>query len=196
MTKVADTGIRNVRSDARRNIDAVLEASKEAFAESGVHAPVREIAARAGVGVGTVYRHFPRRSDLVTAVFRHEVDACVDLVPTLVAEHEPSEALTLWLQSYTSLVATKRGLAAALSSESPAFEALPACFLEPLLPALGTLLENASSAGQIRDDVAPADLLQAVASLCAAADADQTRRMVALLIDGLRFGSPVALPGD
>jgi AcrR family transcriptional regulator len=182
---------RRVRSDARRNIDALLEASKAAFATSGVHTPVREIAERAGVGVGTVYRHFPQRSDLVAAVFRHELEACADAAPALAAEHEPGEALERWLQRYTNLLATKRGLAAALHSEAPAFEALPACFQEPLLPALTSLLEAAAAAGQARADVEPSDLLQAVASLClpAADDADHTQRMVALLIDGLRYGA-------
>jgi AcrR family transcriptional regulator len=182
---------RRVRSDARRNVDALLEAAKAAFATSGVHAPVREIAQRAGVGVGTVYRHFPQRSDLVAAVFRHELDACADAALALAAEHEPGEALERWLQRYTSLLATKRGLAAALHSEAPAFEALPACFQEPLLPALAALLEAAAAAGQARADVEPSDLLQAVASLClpAADDADHTQRMVALLIDGLRYGA-------
>jgi AcrR family transcriptional regulator len=180
-----------VRSDARRNIDALLEAAKAAFATSGVHTPVREIAERAGVGVGTVYRHFPQRSDLVAAVFRHELDACADAAPALAAKHEPGEALERWLQRYTSLLATKRGLAAALHSEAPAFEALPACFQEPLLPALASLLEAAAAVGQARADVKPSDLLQAVASLClsAADDADQTRRMVTLLIYGLRYGA-------
>jgi len=133
-----------VRSDARHNIDALLEAAKAAFATSGVHTPVREIAARAGVGLGTVYRHFPQRSDLVAAVFRHELDACADAASVLAAEHEPGEALDSWLQRYTNLLATKRGLAAALHSEAPAFEALPACFQEPLLPALASLLEAAA----------------------------------------------------
>jgi hypothetical protein len=111
---------------------------------------------------------------------------------TLAAEHEPGEALERWLRRYTSLLATKRGLAAALHSEAPAFEALPACFQEPLLPALASLLEAAAAAGQARADVEPSDLLQAVASLCLTADddAEQSWRMVALLIDGLRYGAP------
>jgi AcrR family transcriptional regulator len=182
-----------VRSDARHNIDALLEAARAAFATSGVHTPVREIAARAGVGLGTVYRHFPQRSDLVAAVFRHELDACADAALVLAAEHEPGEALERWLQRYTNLLATKRGLAAALHSEAPAFEALPACFQEPLLPALASLLEAAAAAGQARADIEPRDLLQAVASLClpAAYDPDHTQRMVALLIDGLRYGPTV-----
>jgi AcrR family transcriptional regulator len=189
-TQTPTPAVRRVRSDARHNIDALLEAARAAFATSGVHTPVREIAARAGVGLGTVYRHFPQRSDLVAAVFRHELDACADAALVLAAEHEPGEALERWLQRYTNLLATKRGLAAALHSEAPAFEALPACFQEPLLPALASLLEAAVAAGQARADIEPRDLLQAVASLClpAADDPDHTQRMVALLIDGLRYG--------
>jgi AcrR family transcriptional regulator len=191
-------GARRVRSDALRNIDALLEAAKAAFATSGVYTPVREIAQRAGVGVGTFYRHFPQRSDLVAAVFRHELDACADAAPALAAEYEPGEALERWLQRYTSLLATKRGLAAALHSETPAFEALLACFQEPLLPALGSLLGAAAAAGQVRADVEPSDLLQAVASLClpAADDADHAQRMVALLIDGLRYGATAPTPSS
>jgi AcrR family transcriptional regulator len=192
-TQTPAPAARRVRSDARHNIDALLEAARAAFATSGVHTPVREIAARAGVGLGTVYRHFPQRSDLVAAVFRHELDACADAALVLAAEHEPGEALERWLQRYTNLLATKRGLAAALHSEAPAFEALPACFQEPLLPALASLLEAAAAAGQARADIEPRDLLQAVASLClpAAYDPDHTQRMVALLIDGLRYGPTV-----
>jgi AcrR family transcriptional regulator len=186
---------RRVRSDAQRNIDALLEAAKAVFAASGVHAPVREIAERAGVGVGTVYRHFPQRSDLVTAVFRHEVDACAEAAPALAAEHGPGEALALWLQRYTHFIATKRGLAAALHSGDPAFDALPIYFQQHLRPALGSLLESAATAGEVRADVEPNDLLQAVANLCLPANDDpgHTQRMVALLIDGLRYRA--ATPG-
>jgi AcrR family transcriptional regulator len=183
---------RRVRADAQRNIGALLEAAKAVFAVSGVDAPVREIAARAGVGVGTVYRHFPQRSDLVVAVFRHEVDACADAAPVLAAEHEPGEALASWLRRYTGFIATKRGLAAALHSGDPAFDPLPAYFDQRLRPALGSLLKSASAAGEVRADVEPSDLLQAVANLCLPADGDRSghaQRMVDLLIDGLRYGA-------
>ena len=85
--------IRRVRADAQRNIDTLLQAAMAVFATSGVDAPVREIAEKAGVGVGTIYRHFPQRSDLIAAVFRREIDACADAAPVLAAEHEPGEAL-------------------------------------------------------------------------------------------------------
>lgn len=183
---------RPVRADARRNVDALLEAAKDVFAASGVDAPVREIAARAGVGVGTVYRHFAQRSDLVAAVFRREVDACAAAAPALASEHEPGVALERWLERYTRFIATKRGLAAALHSGDPAFDALPAYFQEHLGPALGSLLASAVAAGEVRTGVEPGDLLRAVGSLCHTADAGaeaQSQRMVALLVDGLRYGA-------
>src|SRR5271170_3147880 len=88
---------RRQRADAQRNIDSLLEAAKAVFGTSGVDAPAKEIAHLAGVGVGTLYRHFPQRSDLVTAVFQREVDACADAAPVLTAAHEPEVALARWL---------------------------------------------------------------------------------------------------
>lgn len=178
-----------VRADAQRNKDALLEAALAVFATSGVDAPVREIAAKAGVGVGTLYRHFPQRSDLIAAVFRRQVDACADAAAVLAAEHTPGEALALWLQRYADFIATKRGLAAALHSGDPAYNSLPAYFDERFRPALQALLDAAASAGEVRADIEPDDLLRAVASLCMSVhyDPDFARRMVALLVDGLRY---------
>jgi AcrR family transcriptional regulator len=181
---------RPVRADAQRNIDALLEAALAVFATSGVDAPVREIAEKAGVGIGTVYRHFPQRSDLIVAVFRHQVDACADAAPVLAAEHAPGKALALWMQRYADFIATKRGLATALHSGNPAFNTLPTYFDKRLRPALQALLDAAASAGEVRTDIEPDDLLRAVASLCMSADGERTdyvRRMVALLVDGLRY---------
>ena len=183
---------RRVRADAQRSIDALLQSALAVFITSGVDAPVREIAEQAGVGIGTVYRHFPQRSDLVAAVFRHEVDACADAAAILAAEHEPGEALARWMQRYAAFIATKRGLASALHSENPAFDSLHAYFDKRLLPAFRTLLDAAVAAGQVRADVDSDDLLSAVANLCRQAqdvDPDRARRMVALLVDGLRYGA-------
>ncbi|MEN2987584.1 helix-turn-helix domain-containing protein [Tistrella sp. BH-R2-4] len=180
---------RRVRADARRNEDAVLEAAKAVFAISGVEAPVREIAARAGVGVGTLYRRFPKRADLVAAVFRREVDACAAEAASLAARHPPAEALALWLRRYTAFIATKKGLAAALHSGDPAFDALPAYFRAHFEPALIALLDAAAATGQIRDDIPAFDLLRAIGNLSVSSDENDiahTRRMVDLLIDGLR----------
>lgn len=189
---------RRLRADARRNIDAVLEAAKAVFATSGVDAPVREIATKAGVGVGTLYRHFPQRADLVAAVFRHEVDACADAAPVLAAGHEPDEALGRWLQRYAGFIATKRGLAAALHSGDPTFDTLPAYFEQRFLPAMGSLLDAAAAAGAIRRDVDAHDLLQAVAGLAITEDPErpgQAGRMVGVLVDGLRHGATGSAAG-
>ncbi len=183
---------RIVRADAQRNLDALLEAAKAVFAASGVDAPVREVAARANVGVATLYRHFPQRADLIAAVFRREIDACAAAAAALDREHEPSEALARWLHRYTNLIATTRGLSDALSGD-PAFATLPAYFQQHLEPTVKALLDAAVSAGQVRSDVEPCELLRAVARLSNASGEDGAlhgRRMVDLLIDGLRYGAP------
>lgn len=183
---------RRVRADAQRNIDTLLQTAMVVFASSGVDAPVREIAEKAGVGVGTIYRHFPQRSGLIAAVFRREIDACADAAPVLAAEHAPGEALARWMQRYVDFIAAKRGLAKALHSGDPAFDALPAYFKQRLEPALRALLKSAASAGQVRPDIAAEDLLGAVASLSMHAFGQgpkHARRMVSLLVDGLRYGA-------
>ncbi|HLY26809.1 MAG TPA: TetR/AcrR family transcriptional regulator [Aggregatilineales bacterium] len=181
---------RRVRADAQRNIDALLQSALAVFATSGVDAPVREIAEKAGVGIGTLYRHFPQRADLVAAAFRHEMDSCADAAPILAAEFAPGEALARWMQRYAAFVATKRGLATALHSGNPAFDGLPAYFQARLLPAFQTLLDSAIAAGEVRADVDANELLNAVSSLSRQTpgdDPDTARRMVALLVDGLRY---------
>lgn len=187
-----DGAIRPVRADAQRNLDALLQAAMAVFTTSGVDAPVREIAEKAGVGVGTVYRHFPQRANLIAAVFRREIDACADAAATLVKRQRPFEALVQWIARYVDFIAAKRGLAPALHSGDQAFAPLPAYFRQRLQPALQALLENALAAGEIRSDVDPQDLLSAVASLCMPTHdrgPEHAKRMVALLIDGLRYGT-------
>ena len=182
-------GPRQLRADAQRNVGALLEAAKAVFVSTGVDAPAKEIADLAGVGVGTLYRHFPQRSDLVVAVLEHEIDACADAAAALAAAHEPGEALASWLHRYTEFVATKRGLAAALHSGDPAFDSLPGYFMQRTEPALAALLEAAVAAGEIRPAVSATDLLHAVALLCTPVPGGSpaySQRMVALLIDGLR----------
>jgi AcrR family transcriptional regulator len=183
---------RRLRADAQRNIDSLLEAATRVFSASGVDAPAKEIADLAGVGVGTLYRHFPQRSDLVKAVFQREVDACADAAPELAEVHQPAVALERWLYRYTEFLATKRGLASALHSGDPAFDALPDYFMQRLGPALETLLESAAAAEEIRADIGPKDLLYAVSKLCLPVSdegAADGQRMVALLVDGLRYGA-------
>jgi AcrR family transcriptional regulator len=183
---------RRVRADAQRNIDTLLQTALAVFSTSGVDAPIREIAEKAGVGVGTVYRHFPQRADLIAAVFRREIDACADAAPILSAGHAPFEALANWMQRYAAFIAAKRGLAKALHSGDPAFDTLPGYFDQRLRPALHTLLEAATAAGEVRADVDADELLGAVASLCMSAHnagPGRAERMVALLVDGLRHGA-------
>jgi len=181
---------RRIRADAVRSEDALLEAAKQVFATQGVDAPVRDIAARAGVGMGTLYRRFPKRSDLVAAVFRREVDACAAEATALAADHAPDEALVRWLHRYAAFLATKKGLAAALHSGDPAFDALPAYFRTMFEPALASLLRAAAEAGTVRDDVEPYDLLVAIGNLSAITGddgAERAQRMLGLLLDGLRY---------
>jgi AcrR family transcriptional regulator len=182
---------RRKRADAQQNIEALLESAKAAFAEWGVDAPVRAIADRAGVGVGTLYRHFPLRSDLISAVFRREMDACVDAAVELENALPPGQALDRWILRYTEFVATKRGLAAALHSGDPAYEPLAEYFSTRLAPTLGRLLAAAAAAGAIEQEVDPSEFLSAVANLChgggpAAEGSEFAERMVRLLLAGLR----------
>lgn len=182
----------NLRADARRNIDALLRAAQEVFATSGVDAPVKAIADRAGVGVGTLYRHFPQRPDLIKAIIRKGVDACADAAAKLAAKHPPADALDRWMQGLVDLVATKRGLGPALHSGNPAYQSLPQYVLGRLTPALQSLLDAGADAGTIRGDVDAAELLLAamrVATPASEGDLAQARRMVALVVDGVRFGA-------
>ncbi|KAF5887716.1 TetR/AcrR family transcriptional regulator, partial [Rhizobium sp. PEPV16] len=179
--KPGERADRRVRADAKRNLDGLLQAALTVFATSGVDAPVREIAEKAGVGIGTVYRHFPERSDLVVAVFRREIDACADAAPILAAEHAPGEALARWMQRFVDFIAAKRGLAAALHSGNPAFDALPAYFQQRLQPALRSLLDAAAAAGEVRTDIAAVDRFHTAASLrmhAYAQGSEHARRMV------------------
>lgn len=186
------TADRPKRADARQNVLTIVEAAKAVFAESGVDAPVRAIAERAGVGVGTLYRHFPLRSDLISAVFRREIDACADDAADLEAAYLPGEALDRWIMRYTGFVATKRGLAAALHSGDPAYEPLAEYFATRLAPTLERLLTAARASGDVVQEVEATEFLGAVANLChggepgGAPTSPRAERMVRLLLAGLR----------
>ena len=141
------------RADARRNEATLLDAAAAAFVASGVHAPVRDIAARAGVGLGTIYRHFPTRADLIVAVYRHQVEACAEAGPALLATcSTPHAALARWINLFVDFLVTKHGLAEALQSDAAAFETLHAYFLDRLVPACARLLDAAAAAGEIRPE--------------------------------------------
>lgn len=179
---------RPVRADARKNLDGLLVAARTVFARAGVDAPAREIAAEAGVGVGTLYRHFPNRADLVAAVFTTEIDATAAAASELLSTHAPGEALDLWITRFTQFVATKQGLSDALRSGEPAFDALPAYLGEKLGPAIRSLLDAAVDADEIRPGVDPLELLQAIGDLSHRAPSSDgsPNPMVLLLLDGLR----------
>jgi AcrR family transcriptional regulator len=180
---------RRRRVDARRNVDALLEAARSVFATSGVDAPAKEITDLAGVGVGTLYRHFPQRADLVKAVVESGIDAVADAGPALAADREPVEALVAWTHRFTELLATKRGLASALHSGDPAFAGLPGYFLQRLGPALAALLAAAVADGTVRDDISAEDLLHAITQLSQPVPGrglEHNQRIVAVLLDGLR----------
>ena len=182
---------RRVRADAQRNLSTLLQAAKAIFAESGVDAPVRDIAERAGVGIGTVYRHFPRRPDLIAAVFSQELDSCADAANELATEYPPFEAFAIWMRRFVDLAATKHGLAQALHSGDPAFDVLPARREQRLRPAFRALFEAAVKTGAIRSEIEPDEFLNAAASLCMSAregHTDAAQRMVATLVNGLRYG--------
>jgi AcrR family transcriptional regulator len=186
---VSEPATRRRRADAQRNVDALVEAARTVFATSGVDAPAKEITDLAGVGVGTLYRHFPRRSDLVTAVVASGIDAVADAGPALAATHAPADALTEWIRRLTDLLATKRGLAAALHSGDPAFADLPGYFLRRLGPTLTALLDAAVADGAVRDDIGAEDLLHAIAQLSQPVPGrgpEHTQRIVAIFTDGLR----------
>ncbi|MFF3679667.1 TetR/AcrR family transcriptional regulator [Streptomyces sp. NPDC002120] len=178
------------RKDARRNQQTLLEAAAAAFVTSGVEAPVRDIAARAGVGIGTIYRHFPTRADLVIAVFRHQVDACAEAGPALLTSSPtPHAALGRWVDLFVDFLVTKHGLAAAMQGDGTGFESLHAYFLERLVPACAQLLDAATASGEIRTDLDAYQLMRGIGNLCIGAESDpryDARRLVALLVAGLR----------
>ncbi|MFE0171297.1 TetR/AcrR family transcriptional regulator [Streptomyces sp. NPDC059002] len=178
------------RKDVRRNQQTLLDAAAAMFIAKGVEAPVRDIAAEAGVGVGTVYRHFPTRADLVIAVYRHQIDACADAGPALLAAGPtPHAALERWVDLFVDFLVTKHGLAAAMQSDSAGFETLHAYFLDRLVPVCTELLEAAVASGEIRADLDAYQLMRGIGNLCIGAESDaryDARRMVALLVAGLR----------
>ncbi|MGW9359816.1 TetR/AcrR family transcriptional regulator [Streptomyces diastaticus] len=181
---------RSTRADAVRNRQVLLDAAAEVFVASGVDAPIREIAAKAGFGMGTVYRHFPTRADLVVAVYRHQVEACAEAGPALLAAAgSPFTALHRWVGLFVDFLVTKHGLAHAMRSDSGGFEALHAYFLDRLVPVCEELLDRAADAGQIEPGTQAYELMRGIGNLCAGQGDDpryDPRRLVGLLLQGLR----------
>ncbi|ONI91774.1 TetR family transcriptional regulator [Actinosynnema sp. ALI-1.44] len=180
---------RSKRADARRNEKTLLAAAAAVFVTSGVDAPVRDIAAKAGVGMGTIYRHFPTRADLIIAVYRHQVDACAEAGPALLADSEsPHTALRKWINLFVDFLVTKHGLAEVLRSDKGGFDTLHTYFLDRLVPVCAELLDAAAAAGEIRSDLTALQLMRGVGNLCIGADDPRydARQLVDVLIAGLR----------
>ncbi|MFC9239809.1 TetR/AcrR family transcriptional regulator [Streptomyces decoyicus] len=186
----AEQVARPKRTDARRNKETLLDAAAAVFVMSGVEAPVRDIAAEAGVGMGTIYRHFPTRADLIIAVYRHQVEACAEAGPALLATSAtPHAALEQWINLFVDFLVTKHGLASVLQSDNAGFETLHSYFLDRLVPVCTQLLDAAAASGEIRSDLEAYALMRGVGNLCIGADNDpryDARPLVGLLVAGLR----------
>lgn len=183
---------RSLRPDAQRSMTALLHAALDVFTASGVDAPYRQIAKTAGVGIGTIYRHYPQRSDLIIAVYRQELEACALAAAEFAERYEPGEALDRWMRRLVDFVSAKQGMAAALHSGDPAYAGLAVLLERTLKPALQRLLDAAGAAGEIRKGIDAWDLLRAVSSLATPHNdvaPDHAYRMVVLLVDGLRHGA-------
>lgn len=173
----------------RASQQALLDAAAAVFVASGVDAPVRQIAEKAGVGVGTIYRHFSTRSELVVAVYRHQVEACADAGPRLLAESEtPEVALRAWVALFVKFLVTKHGLAGALRADNTESDALHAYFVGRLLPVCGTLLDAASESVGAAPTADPYNVLKGIGNLCIGASHDpkyDANHLVQLLISGV-----------
>jgi AcrR family transcriptional regulator len=181
---------RKPRADAARNRERVLEAAKAVFSVGGPDASLEAVAKRAGVGIGTLYRHFPTREALFEAVYRREVEQLTELAEQLKNEASPVEALRRWLRSNVEFVATKKGMAAALALAAHGMSELHAYSSDRLGKAIGALLDRAAIAGEIRADIEPADVLRALVGMCYMNDQPgwqaSVNRLLDIFVEGLR----------
>ena len=178
------------RADARRNKEVLLDAAAAVFVASGVEAPIRDIAAKAGVGTATIYRHFPTRADLIVAVYRHQVEELAEAGPVLLeTSATPYAALARWFDLFVDFVVTKQGLATVLQSDDPCFDPLHSYFLDRLEPACARLLDAAAASGEIEPVQDAYEIMRGIGGLCAGGR-DNPRydgpRLVKLLVAGLR----------
>jgi AcrR family transcriptional regulator len=185
--------IRRPRADAVRNRERVLEAAKVVFSAGGPDASLEAVARGAGVGIGTLYRHFPTREALFEAVYRREVEQLADLAEQLKAEAAPADALRRWLRSNVEFVATKKGMSAALALAAHSTSELSAYSFDRLTKAVGALLDRAAAAGEIRADIGPEDVLRALVGMCYMHDQPGWQatvlRLVDVFVDGLCWQS-------
>ena len=185
---------RKPRADAVRNRERVLEAAKLVFNAGGSEASLEAVAKRAGVGIGTLYRHFPTREALFEAVYRREVEQLSELAEQLKNAKDPVEALRRWLRSGVAFVATKKGMMAALALAVQSGSELHAFSFERLTTAIGSLLNRAVAAGEMRADIGPEDLLRAFFGMCYVHDQPGWQatalRLLDVFVDGLRVPPP------
>jgi AcrR family transcriptional regulator len=183
-----------MRADARENREKLLCAAGERFAAQGSDVPLEVIARAADVGIGTLYRHFPTREALIEAVYRNEVDQLCASPAALLAELPADEALAEWMERFVAYATTKRGLLGALKSIAASQSDLFSTTRERLLEAIAELLEAGFAAGRIRADVDAEDVYTSMSAVWTIAGegkpwADQARRVLRLLMDGLRVGA-------
>jgi AcrR family transcriptional regulator len=183
-----DDGARPMRADARRNNERLIAAARKVFAEQGGGASMEAIAKEAGVGAGTLYRHFPMRIDLVEAVYRDEVDKLTTDAEKFVAEQDPWDAMVSWLQAFVRYTSSKRTF---LSELHEAFEKNPELRVrsrERIESAIDTVLVPAQEAGVVRTDLDGSDLMQLISSMCMSATLtpEQSSRLLLVIQDGLR----------
>jgi AcrR family transcriptional regulator len=184
---------RRPRADALRNRERLLAAATAAFAEEGDDVALETIAARAGVGIGTLYRHFPNRDALVVAAYRQEVDALAGAGAELLAQQPADRALRAWLERFADYIATKRAMGSALrsaaSSESPLF----AETRDQILGTLRVLLDAGAADGTLRADVDPTDVVRVINGIwylpAGPSWREDVGRMLDLVADGLRYGA-------
>jgi AcrR family transcriptional regulator len=179
-------GTRPLRADARRNEAKLLDAARQVFAKYGSDASMEAIAKHAGVGVGTLYRHFPKRVDVVEGLYRNDVDLLVSAAEEAMAEADAWEGLAGWLEAYVRYAQSKKTL---LSELQDAFSKNPQLKLdsrERIIAALSRVLGRAQQAGRAREDVGAEDLMNLLWAMCPNASEPQSRRMLAVVLDGLR----------
>ena len=181
----------NLRADAARNRERLLKAATAVFSGGGADASLEAVARRAGVGIGTLYRHFPTREALFEAVYRHEVQQLSDLAEHLKDEPSPVEAIRRWLRSWVEFVATKKGMIDALALAVAGDSELHARSSEQLRSAADVLLKRAVAAGEIRSDIPPEDLVRTLVGMCYMHHQPgwqaNVLRMIDVLVDGLRL---------
>src|SRR6202047_2781115 len=183
--------MRKPRADALRNRERVLDSAKAVFSAGGAEASLEAVARAAGVGIGTLYRHFPTREALFEAVYRHEVQHLADLAERLKQQAQPIEALRQWMRSNVKFVATKKGMSAALALAAYKNSELFSYSFDRLTRAVGGLLDRAIAACEIRADITPEDLLRALVGMCYMHNQPgwqaSVLRLVDVFIDGLRI---------